>query len=100
MSELVHNRAQFERTVETLIRAADRANRGADLDRVVSRLDASPDSVTLLAGLMAMIDDDVRPHLSASVDAYRRFRSHQGDPADDEAILAVMRAVYARVRGG
>lgn len=100
MSGAVQNRAQFERAIERLIRAADRANRGGDLDRVVAHLGGSPEGVSELAGLVMMIDDDVRPELSAAVDAYRRFREQQGESADDDAILSVMRSVYTRVRGG
>lgn len=99
MTRPVQNRTQFERAVERLIRAADRANRGADLDRVVRHLDSAPDGVSHLAGLMAMIDEDVRPELSGAIDAFRRFRERQGAPADDDTILAVLGAVYRRVRG-
>lgn len=98
MSELVHNRVQFERAIERLILSADQANRGDDLDRIVGHLAKGVSGVTRLASLLMLVDEDVRPELSAAVGAFRRFRSQQGDAIDDDGVFNVMRGVYLRVR--
>ena len=98
MSNAVHNKGQFERVVERLILAADQANRGADLDRAVTHIDARPPDVSRLAALLLVIDDDVRPELSGAIDAFRRFRDQKNDSVDDDGVLMVMHGVYRRLR--
>ena len=92
------SRAQFERAVARLIDDAKRQNRADDLDRLVAHLERTPEDVSKLASLLLLVDDDVRPELKQSIDAYRRFVSQKGRPIDDETILAVLREVYERER--
>ncbi len=99
MSAPVHNRAQFEKAIERLIVAADQANRGEDLDRAVAHISTKPSDVSPLAAFVMVIDDDVRPDLSAAIDAFRRFKEQQGAAVDDDAVIEIMRAVYGRIRG-
>lgn len=98
MSELIHNRVQFERAIERLILAADQSKRGDDLDRVVGHLTEPPADVSRLAALLMLVDEDVRPELSAAISAFRRFRDQQGDTTSDDDVFGIMRDVYGRVR--
>ncbi|MFT6395387.1 MAG: hypothetical protein ACJAYU_000129 [Bradymonadia bacterium] len=98
MSAAVHNRAQFEKTIERLIVAADQANRGGDLDRAVTHIAGKPLDVSRLAAFVMVIDDDIRPELSAAIDAFRRFKGQQNDPVDDDQVIEIMHAVYERIR--
>lgn len=92
------SRVQFERAIAKLIDDAKRQNRADDLDRLVKHLERTPEDVSKLASLLLMVDDDVRPNLKSSIDAYRRFSSQKGREANDEEILEVLRAVYDRER--
>jgi hypothetical protein len=99
MSGAIHNRVQFERVIERLILSADQSNRGGDLDRAVAHTESRPVDVSRLAALLMVIDDDVLPDLSAAIDAFRRFRTQQGEPLDDDGVIDVMQSVYGRLRG-
>ena len=98
MSNPVYNRPQFEVAIERLVRAADAENRGGDLDRVVAHVDAAPQGVSALTSLTMLLDDDVRPEVTAAVEAYRRFGVQKGEPLSDDGIVEAMRAAYRRVR--
>lgn len=92
------SRTQFEKAVARLIADAKAQNRADDLDRLVAHLERTPADVSKLASLLLLVDDDVRPELKQSIDAYRRFIHQKGRPIDDDAILAVLREVYERER--
>jgi hypothetical protein len=92
------SRTQFEKAVTRLIADAKAQNRADDLDRLVAHLERTPADVSKLASLLLLVDDDVRPELKQSIDAYRRFVHQKGRPIDDDAILAVLREVYERER--
>lgn len=98
MTNPVYNRSQFEVAIERLVRGADAANRGGDLDRVVAHVDAAPEGVSALTSLTMLLDDDVRPEVTAAVEAYRRFGAQKGEPLSDDGIVEAMRAAYRRVR--
>lgn len=95
----VQNRTQFERAIERMIRDADKQNRGPDLDRVVRHLEETPATVSRLASLMMLVDEDVRADLSAAVESFRRFGAQKGNAPKDDELLDILRGVYERVRG-
>lgn len=88
-------RAQFAKAVTRLIDDAIAQNREDDLHRLVRHLERTPSDVSRLASLLLLVDDDVRPALKTQIDAYRRLETQKGRDASDDAILSVLRDVYA-----
>jgi hypothetical protein len=99
MAAALLTREGFEHAIEALIARADGLGRGADLDRVASRLGVkTPKEVSHLAALNFMLDQEFLLPLQEAVEAYRRWLEKKGEPTSDEQIMLVLRDVYTRVR--
>jgi uncharacterized NAD(P)/FAD-binding protein YdhS len=102
MAAALLSREGFERALAALIERADSLGRGADLDRVAERLNGekTPREVSRLAALSFMLDQEFVLPLQEAVEAYKRWLEKKGEPAGDDEVFAVMRAVYVRARAG
>lgn len=79
-----------------MIAQARTQNRGADLEKLVRHLQSVPDSVSRLASLLMLIDEDFRGPLKAEIDAYRRFGRQKSREITDDEVLDAMLAVFDR----
>ena len=77
------------------VERTDAANRGRDLDRLVSHVREAPEQVSPLVSLLLLIDDDMRDEVECLVDT---FRAAAAPTLDDVAIVALMMVVYRDAR--